>query len=88
MDLIWDLIKEYLPQLLSLLVALVPVVGVWMVRISKKTDELAVLLKEMQEFSAVVSAALADKKIDNEEIARILDEGDDIVPALKKLLGL
>ena len=88
MDLIWDLIKEYLPQLLSLLVALVPVVGYWMVRISKKTDELAVLLKEMQEFSAVVSAALADKKIDNEEIARILDEGDDIVPALKKLLGL
>ena len=47
--------------------------------------KIVLITKELAELLNTVSLALADKKISNDEIAKILKEGKDVVTTIKSL---
>lgn len=47
--------------------------------------KITAIIKELAELLNTVALALADKKIDNDEIAKILQEGKDVVNSIKNL---
>ena len=77
MEYLLDLLKENAGALITLVIGTSAVSGI-LVKISKVTKEIYELLQSIVE-------ALADNKIDNAEIDKIMKEGKDVFTTIKNL---
>ncbi len=76
---------EFLSNILAALVIIVPAVSVIMVKISKILKKSAEVTKEYQDVQLIVSEALADGKVDNDELAKIVAKGQSAGVASREL---
>ncbi len=75
----------FLSNLLAALVIIVPALSVILIKVSKVMKKSAEVTKEYQDVQLVISEALADGNVDNDELAKIVAKGQSAGLASKEL---
>ncbi|MBA7539226.1 hypothetical protein ES705_31505 [subsurface metagenome] len=75
----------FLSNILAALVIIVPSLSVILIKIAKVMKKSAEVTEEYQQVQLVVSEALADGNVDNDELAKIVSKGQSAGVASKEL---
>lgn len=87
MEAVWDLIKEYLPQITSFILG-IGVIAVVITKFKAILKGLIGILKEAVELLSSVLEALNDGKLTKAEIDNIVKEFNDLIAKAKDLVTI
>lgn len=75
----------FLSNLLAALVIIVPSISVILIKVSKVMKKSTEVTEEYQQIQLAISEALADGKVDNDELAKIVKKGQEAGVASREL---